>query len=69
MHYYAILDRNGADLDGSDEAFQVTSIEDDDGNEYTESLGIDLRHFFRSLEELAAEIERLTGEPAEIDEL
>ena len=68
MHYYAHLDRHTSEEAGPDETFQVVSIEDDEDNEYTESIGIDQRIHFHSLEELAQEIERLTGEPAELDE-
>jgi len=69
MHYYAHLDRQTSEQAGPDETFQVVSIEDDEGNNYTESIGIDQRIHFHSLEELAEEIERLTGEPAELDEV
>lgn len=68
MHYYAHLDRQNRKQAGSDETFQVVSLQDDEGNSYTESVGIDQRIRFRSLEELADEIEQLTGEPAELDE-
>jgi hypothetical protein len=68
MHYYAHLDRETSEQVGPDETFQVVSIEDDEGNNYTESIGIDQRIYFHSLEELAKEIERLTGEPTEVDE-
>ena len=69
MHYYAQLDRKTSEQAGPDETFQVVSIEDDEGNNYMESIGIDQRIHFHSLEELAEEIERLTGEPAELDEM
>ena len=68
MHYYVHLDRETSEQAGPDETFQVISIEDDEDNNYTESIGIDQRIHFHSLEELAEEIERLTGEPAELDE-
>lgn len=68
MHYYAHLDRQTSEEAGFQETFQVVSIEDDDGNNYMESLGIDQRIYFNSLEELVEEIERRTGEPAELDE-
>ncbi len=69
MHYYIIIDRKTSEQAGPDATFQVVSIEDDEGNNYTESIGIDQRVHYHSLEELAEEIERLTGEPAELDEL
>ena len=69
MHYYAHLDRKTSEQAGPDKTFQVVSIEDDEGNDYTESIGIDQRIHFHSLDELAEEIERLTGEPAELDEV
>jgi CO dehydrogenase nickel-insertion accessory protein CooC1 len=68
MHYIAHLDRQTSEQAGPEETFQVVSIEDDEDNNYTESIGIDQRIHFHSLEELAAEIERRTGEPAEVDE-
>jgi hypothetical protein len=68
MHYYAHLDRTTSEQAGPDDTFQVVSIEDNDGNNYTESMGIDQRVHFHSLEELEEEIERKTGEPAELDE-
>ncbi|HUW61651.1 MAG TPA: hypothetical protein VMZ06_11640 [Candidatus Bathyarchaeia archaeon] len=68
MHHYADLDRQTSEQAGFQETFQVVSIEDDDGNNYMESIGIDQRIHFHSLEELAEEIERRTGEPAELDE-
>jgi hypothetical protein len=68
MHYYAHLDRQTPEEARLDETFQVVSIEDDDGNNYMESIGIDPSTHFYSLEELAEEIERRTGEPAELDE-
>jgi hypothetical protein len=69
MHYFAHLDRETSEQAGPDDTFQVIYIEDDEGNSYTESIGIDQRTHFHSLEELAEEIERLTGEPAELDEV
>ena len=68
MHYYVHVDRQSSEQAGPEDTFQVVSIEDDEDNDYTESIGIDQRIHFHSLEELAAEIERLTGEPAELDE-
>ena len=68
MHYFVHLDRTTSEQAGPDETFQVVSIEDDEDNNYTESIGIDQRIHFHSLEELAEEIERRTGEPAELDE-
>ena len=69
MHYYAQLDRQISEEAGFQETFQVVSIEDDEGNNYMESLQIDQNIHFNSLEELAEEIERRTGEPAEVDEM
>jgi len=68
MHYFAHLARQTSEQAGPEETFQVVSIEDDEGNNYTESIGIDQRIHFHSLEELAEEIERRTGEPADLDE-
>ena len=68
MHYYAQLDRQTSEEAGFPQTFQVVSIEDDEGNNYMESLGIDENTHFNSLEELAEQIERRTGEPAEVDE-
>lgn len=68
MHYYAHLDRSASEATGPDATFQVISIEDDDDNNYTESIGLDQSVYFHSLEEFENEIERLIGEPAESDE-
>ena len=68
MHYVVRLDRQTSEQAGTEETFQVISIEDDEDNNYTESIGIDQRIHFHTLEELAEEIERRTGEPAEVDE-
>jgi hypothetical protein len=68
MHYYAQLERHISEEAGFQEMFQVVSIEDDEGNNYTESLEIEQDILFDSLEELAREIEQRTGEPAEVDE-
>ena len=68
MRYYAHLDWKTSEQAGPEPTFQVVSIEDDEDNNYTESIGIDQRIHFHSLEELAEEIERRTGEPAELDE-
>jgi len=68
MHYVVRLDRTNSQKAGPDETFQVVSIDDDEDNSYTESIGLDQRIHFHSLEELAEEIERLTGEPVELDE-
>jgi len=68
MHYIVYVDRQSCEEAGPEETFQVVSIEDDEDNNYTESIGIDQRIHFHSLEELAEEIERRTGAPAEVDE-
>lgn len=64
-HYEVITDTETADRAGASGTFQVVEINDENGNDVTEELGIDAGTHYRSEDELVKDIAASLGVPAD----
>jgi hypothetical protein len=61
MHYSVNIDRETGERAGAGGTFQVESIFDENGNDVTEALGVDVGHHYFEKSELVADIAKVKG--------